>query len=236
MAAVSQDLENSAEAPPASAEEDSVVSPPESVSADTAAAELETASVAPDPGPAEAPHTQREAERDGLPAEHTSDGETAESLPDGVENEPVHAGAEPLEPRDPAERATARKEPKQTPDQGKLSAGIALALGRMGPVAASVAKPILHKMGGHVAKGAEAVAGSFTGQPKLIRHSVAWIALWTLFNAGVVWAYLGLFRSGSPTPVEGSGTQITGAAAAPESLIGAGGTAVSGSPTGLPGR
>jgi hypothetical protein len=69
---------------------------------------------------------------------------------------------------------------------------------------------------------AEALAGPleraearFAAAPTAVRQSLAWVALWTLFNAGVVWGYLALFRSGTPEAGAGGSVLISGEPGAP---------------------
>lgn len=261
MAAVAQDLEKSEDAPEAVADPsnpsppEAAEAPPEPVAADPEAAVDEPDAVEPvetaaEPVEPEADAAEQESAEAAAPPESSAGATDAETAPEVqsdqfvTESTMAAAGAAPDHGDAPssedtggsADVARTPAEPQKAPGGRKLPAGVAALVARIGPVVGRLAKPVFDQMGGHVAKGAEAVARSFTGQPKLIRHSVAWIALWTLFNAGVVWAYLGLFRSGSPTPTEGSGTQITGAAGAPESVIGAGAAGVPGMPTAPSGR
>ena len=213
--------------------------------ADAAGPEAEAEPVEPEAEATE-PEPEPESESAPLPessGEATSADSTPEDEPSATADSPA-AEAETTAEANPDSEGVASSEDApasdgtdlpgaesaKSPGGRGLPAGVLAVFAMVGPVAGRLAKPVLDRMGVQVARGAEAVAGSFTGQPKLIRHSVAWIALWTLFNAGVVWAYLGLFRSGSPTPPEGSGTQITGASVAPDSVIGAGAAGVPGMP------
>ena len=97
-------------------------------------------------------------------------------------------------------------------------------LDRLCTLGAGLVRPAFGALGTRLAPGTEALARSFTCKPRVVRQSVAWIALWTLFNACVVWAYLGLFRSAASTPAEGSGTRINGTFAPPPALGDAGAT------------
>lgn len=62
------------------------------------------------------------------------------------------------------------------------------------------------------ARAVEPVAAWLGAQPSPVRQSIAWIAVWTAFNAACVWSYVLLFRTG-PAPEVGPGaTQIVGEA------------------------
>ncbi|MCC7390357.1 MAG: hypothetical protein IT431_16500 [Phycisphaerales bacterium] len=64
-------------------------------------------------------------------------------------------------------------------------------------------------------RGLEPLAELLAGQSKLLRHSLAWLALWTAFNAGCIWGFLVLFRSGGGPADASLVTQIAGSDAAP---------------------
>jgi hypothetical protein len=50
------------------------------------------------------------------------------------------------------------------------------------------------------------------GSSRVLRHSIAWLALWTAFNAVSVWTYILVFRSAMPGGAATTATQIEGAA------------------------
>lgn len=102
----------------------------------------------------------------------------------------------------------------------KASAVARRTVSRLGPLVQRVAGPQFARCGLIAARGLESLAASYSGRSKAVRHSIAWIAIWTLFNASVVWVYLGLFRSSTPGSGAASGTQITGAAPAPVQATG----------------
>lgn len=79
--------------------------------------------------------------------------------------------------------------------------------------------PLWHKASqaaGEVAANAlGSLATAFAARPRVVQHSVAWIGLWTLFNAGVVWGYLTLFRTSTPAGTSAAAVEISGAGDAP---------------------
>lgn len=85
---------------------------------------------------------------------------------------------------------------------------------RLMAIAVQMATTIAAKAGELLARGIEPVAAALAEQPKLMRHSLAWLALWTAFNAGAIWSYLIFFRSTGHEADPAAMTQISGAAAA----------------------
>ena len=85
---------------------------------------------------------------------------------------------------------------------------------RLLAIAGKMVTPIAAKVGELLARGIEPLAAVLAGQPKLMRHSLAWLALWTAFNAGTIWFYLIFFRSTGHEADPAAMTQISGTAAA----------------------
>lgn len=82
--------------------------------------------------------------------------------------------------------------------------------GKASAIAGALAMRASVKLGDVVALVVEPVATRLAGQSKVIRQSLAWLALWTAFNAGVVWGYLLLFRSPGGGAHPASMTRIAG--------------------------
>lgn len=86
---------------------------------------------------------------------------------------------------------------------------------RVRTIARPMGRAVAAKAGDLLARGVEPVAASLAGQPKVMRHSLAWLALATAFNAGVIWSYLAFFRSTGHEVDPAAMTQISGSEAAP---------------------
>lgn len=63
-----------------------------------------------------------------------------------------------------------------------------------------------------IAAALEPLGARVQGSSRTLRHSIAWLALWTAFNAACVWGYILMFRSATPRTVETSPTHIAGPA------------------------
>jgi len=166
-----------------------------------AAASLE--SVPPDPA---APATV--AETSGL---RTAAPSPAEAPPAPPATTPVEAGA--------GQVATAAPD---TSESAHRASGASASAAAGGTARAAHARPrggqalllVASGIGSLIAIGLEPVAARLAGSSRTLRHSIAWLAVWTAFNAACVWTYLILFRSTPPGPAERSATEIVGAAEA----------------------
>ncbi len=81
-------------------------------------------------------------------------------------------------------------------------------------IALPVGRVIMTKTGDLLARGTEPLAFHLVDQPKVMRQSLAWLALWTAFNAGAVWSYLLFFRAPVAEVNPAAMTHISGAESA----------------------
>lgn len=120
-------------------------------------------------------------------------------------------GDEPPDPR------TAKAERVEVPVSGGSDEPVGPSEGGKAASPPSRLRPALVLPARLATRAAEALAGPleraearFAAAPAAVRQSLAWVALWTLFNAGVVWGYLALFRSGTPEAGAGGSVLISG--------------------------
>lgn len=145
------------------------------------------------PSPRE-PTAKPPAEPSAKPAAESADRSPSEQSAAQPTAEP---NAEPAE--QPAAQPTERPTPKPAPlPDGRLAPVIAAsqAFGswslRTGRVAATHAEPTARKL-------ATALAKPLDSQPPVVKQTIGWIGLWTLFLAACVWITLAMFRT-APAP------------------------------------
>jgi len=138
--------------------------------------------------------------------------------------EPAGPGAESSEPEaaNPpagasAPKATPENQPTDRPSTkpSQRAPSVVTFKTRMLAIAAPLGRAVGNKAGDLLARGMEPVAASLAAQPRVMQQSLAWLALWTAFNAGWIWAYLVFFRSTGDEVDPAAITQISGAQAPP---------------------
>ena len=175
--------------------------------------------------------TEAPAEPAGNMGETTMATATADTAPAGAVGKPTLApGAGPppgAERKDAREPGAGTADPPAgsatrsvsghsvvSPAASKANAGPGLRA-RVLAVASPLAARVSAILADILTRGLEPLAVMLAGQPKLMRHSLAWLALWTAFNAGCVWGFLVFFRSTGGPADASLVTQIAGSDAAP---------------------
>lgn len=194
LEAVAESLESegaakTAETPPDAAEETDLQSDFQSESGSESLATEATDPEVEAPPPAAAPEVA-EAPAATASVEADAAGETPAPLEAAPAPTTTPAPAPAAETdAAPAEEAVVaeKSETKQPPKIGFKTKAIAIAL--------PIGRVISAKAGDLLARGTEPLAVYLADLPKVMRQSLAWLALWTAFNAGAIWSYLLFFRS-----------------------------------------